>query len=88
MAQILVQFYGGDLSDSLDAAAAALPGLTRGEYSPRRQGFPFSVAFALYGPDRLDEAFEAFQTADREATRTGATAGYAAQNSCSPCWSS
>jgi DNA-binding CsgD family transcriptional regulator/tetratricopeptide (TPR) repeat protein len=72
--QILVQLYGGHLTDALEAArTAAMWADEGGEYSLRHSAFPFFVACALYTLGRLDEAFEAFQAADREASRTGAT---------------
>jgi DNA-binding CsgD family transcriptional regulator/tetratricopeptide (TPR) repeat protein len=74
MSQIMVPLFGGQCTDSLEAArAAALWADEGGEYSLRRLGFPFTVACALYALDRLDQALEAFQAADREASRTGTT---------------
>jgi DNA-binding CsgD family transcriptional regulator/tetratricopeptide (TPR) repeat protein len=74
IAQTVVQLYGGHLTDSLDGArTGAIWADEGGEYSLRRRGFPYAVACALYALDRLDEALEAFQAADREASRTGAT---------------
>jgi DNA-binding CsgD family transcriptional regulator/tetratricopeptide (TPR) repeat protein len=73
-AQILVQLYGGQLTDALEGArSAAIWADEGGEYSLRHLSFPYTVAEALYGLDRLDEALEAFQVADREFSRTGAT---------------
>jgi DNA-binding CsgD family transcriptional regulator/tetratricopeptide (TPR) repeat protein len=74
IAQVMVEAFGGRCASSLDQAReAAAWAAEGGDYSLRHQGFPFSVAYALYGLDRLDEAFEAFQAADREASRIGAT---------------
>jgi DNA-binding CsgD family transcriptional regulator/tetratricopeptide (TPR) repeat protein len=58
------------LAEGRRATAWAAEG---GDYSLRHQLFPFGVAYALYALDRFDEAFEAFQQADAEARRTGAT---------------
>jgi DNA-binding CsgD family transcriptional regulator len=73
-AQIVVQSYDGHFSDAFEGARTAAAWADKGgEYSLRRQAFQFLVACTLYSLDRLDEALEAFQVADREASRIGAT---------------
>jgi DNA-binding CsgD family transcriptional regulator/tetratricopeptide (TPR) repeat protein len=72
--QIHLELLAGHLHLSLEEGRRATAWAAEGgDYSLRQQLFPFGVACALYALDRFDEAFEAFQEADAEAGRTGAT---------------
>jgi DNA-binding CsgD family transcriptional regulator/tetratricopeptide (TPR) repeat protein len=72
--QIYLEFLAGHLRLSLEEGRRATGwAAEESDYSLRHHLFPFGVACALYALDRFDEAFEAFQEADAEAGRTGAT---------------
>jgi len=72
--RIHLELLAGHLHLSLEEGRRATAWAAEGgDYSLRQHLFPFGVACALYALDRFDEAFEAFQQADAEAGRTGAT---------------
>jgi DNA-binding CsgD family transcriptional regulator/tetratricopeptide (TPR) repeat protein len=75
--QLMAKVFLGHLQPALDDARAAVSWAdeARGNeaYHQRAQGMHFAAAHALYAMDRLDEALDAFQVADRAADEVGAT---------------
>jgi DNA-binding CsgD family transcriptional regulator len=74
-AQLFADIFQGRLVEALESARAAVAWSTeRGEPIRQQQAaLHFSIARVLLALDRLDEAMEAFQKADRAANASGST---------------
>jgi DNA-binding NarL/FixJ family response regulator len=74
LGQLYAQLIQGRLADALEEARQAVAWADRdGGHTRGHVGFHHALALALYALDRLDEAMEAFQVADRVYHRLGAS---------------